>query len=386
MGARPEAQGAGAAAAGRRRGRLKVYLGFAAGVGKTYTMLEDAHRVRRAGVDVVIGYVEPHERPETMALLQGLEAVPPRRVERAGATFAEMDLDAVLRRAAEVVLVDELAHTNAPGSRNAKRYEDVREVLAGGSDVWTTVNIQHLASLGDQVAAVTHVRQRETLPDSFLADEAGEIVLVDLSVEELRARIAEGKVYPRSRAGAALEGFFRPERLTPLREIAMREAARWIEGRRVQEAGGPDSPLLEAVAPVAERLLVLAAGRPGDERIVRRGWRLARSLQCDVEVVQVVPAGEEAGPGAASLRDVCAALAVPLHTVPAPPGRHGIGEAVAAYVRAQRATHIVAGAARDRRLPWRGSTLQEIMDRLPWVDFIVVGDPSRQAGSEGAGP
>ena len=385
-GARSDTEGTLGNAAASRRGRLKVYLGFAAGVGKTYTMLEDAQRVRGAGVDVVVGYVEPHERPETAALLQGLEVVPPRQVQRAGAAFAEMDLEAVLLRRADVVLVDELAHTNPPGVRNAKRYEDVRDILAGGSDVWTTVNIQHLASLGDQVAAVTHVRQRETLPDSFLASEASEIVLVDLSVEELRARIADGKVYPRSRIGAALEGFFRAERLTPLREIAMRETARWIEDRRVHEAGGPSSPLRESVAPVADRLLVLAAGRPGDERIVRRGWRLARSLQCDVEVVHVVPAGEEDGPGAAALREICAALALPLHQVPAPPGRHGIGEAVAAYVRSARATHIVAGPARDRRLPWRGSTLQEIMDRLPWLDFIVVGDPSRQARSEGAGP
>lgn len=371
---------------GHRAGRLKVYLGFAAGVGKTYTMLEDAHRAAAAGADLVVGYVEPHLRPETTALLAGLEAVPTRHVVRAGTTFEDLDLDAVLRRHAQVVLVDELAHTNQPGSRNAKRYEDVREILAAGSDVWTTVNVQHLASLGDQVAAITHVRQRETLPDSFLFKEADEVILVDLPPEELRRRIAEGRVYPEGRIEAALGGFFREDRLTPLRELALRETARLIEGRRVDEAGGTDSPLLAAVAPVADRVLVLAAGRPGDERVVRQGWRIARSLQCEADVLHVSPDGEPPGPRLAELREVCAALALPLRVERAATGRHGVGEAVAAFVRRHRITHVLAGAARDRRLPWRGSTLQEIMDRLPWVDFIVVGDPARRFDPEGAGP
>ena len=359
-----------------------MYLGFAAGVGKTYTMLEDAQRARVAGVDIVVGYVEPHARPETQALLEGLEVVPPRRVPIAGATFAEMDLEAVLARRARVVLVDELAHTNLPGSVHAKRFEDVRTILAAGSDVWTTVNVQHLESLNDQVAAVTHVRQRETLPDAFLSQEADEIVTVDLPPEELRERIRQGKVYPRERIGAALEGFFRQEHLTALREMALREMARLIEGRRVDSAGGADSPLAPGVAPVADRLLILAAGRPGDERLVRRGWRMARSLQCEAEVLHVVPAGAEASPGLAELEQICQTLQVPLRLEPAPGIRYAIGECIAAYARQRRVTHVMAGAARDRRLPWRGSTLQEIMDRLPWVDFIVIGDPSR-APSEG---
>ena len=372
------------APSGSERGRLKVYLGFAAGVGKTYTMLEDAQRARAAGVDVVVGYVEPHARPDTQALLQGLEIVSPRPVHRAGATFAEMDLEAVLARRARVVLVDELAHTNLPGSVHVKRFEDVRAILGAGSDVWTTLNIQHLESLNDQIAALTHVRQRETLPDAFLGQEADEIVTVDLPPEELRLRIRQGKIYPHERVEAALDGFFRAEHLTALREIALREVARLIEDRRVDSAGGADSPLASAVAPVADRLLILAAGRPGDERVVRRGWRLARSLQCEAEVLHVLPAGSGTADRLGELREICATLQVPLHLEPAPAMRYAVGETIAAYARSRRITHVITGASRDRRLPWRGSTLQEIMDRLSWVDFTVIGDPSRAPG-EGEG-
>ncbi len=376
----------GTASLGRERGHLKVYLGFAAGVGKTYTMLQDAQRARAGGADIVVGYVEPHTRPATTALLDGMEIVPPRRVERAGAVLQEMDLDAVLARRAKIVLVDELAHTNAPGSQHAKRFEDVREILAHGSDVWATLNIQHLESLNDQVAAITYVRQRETLPDALLTEEADEVVAIDLPPEELRERIAQGHVYPRERIPAALDGFFRQERLTALREVALREMARVIEGHRVAEAGGGDSPRSSAVHPVADLLLILTAGRPGDERIVRQGWRLARSLQCGAEVLHVRPEGVRDDPQRIEeLRQICALLSLPLLVIPATARRYGVGEAVAAHARRHRVTHVLAGAARDRRLPWRGSTLQEIMDRMPWADFTVVGDPSRRFDEDGPG-
>lgn len=353
-----------------------MFLGFAAGVGKTYTMLEEAQRARAAGVDVVVGYIEPHDRPETRALLQGLEEVPPRQVVRGGTTFAELDVPAVCRRRAAVVLVDELAHTNPPGSTHAKRYEDVRAIVAAGCDVWTTMNVQHLESLNDQVSAITGTRQRETLPDAFLREEADEVVVVDLPPEELRARIREGRVYPRHRVAAALDGFFRTEHLTALRELALRELARTIEDRR-GDGSAITPPAVSSQ--VADRLVVLAAGRSGDERIVRQGWRVGRSLQCETAVLHVVPEGAATDGGRlAELRQVCANLVLPLRIEQAAGGRHGVGDAVANYVRAHRVTHVLAGAARDRRLPWRGSTLQEIMDRLPWVDFIVVGDPSRR--------
>ena len=347
-------------------------------------MLEDAQRAHRAGADVVVGYVEPHARPETQALLRGLEVVPPRQVAVGGATLGEMDLDAVLARRARIVLVDELAHTNLPGSPHTKRFEDVRAILRAGSDVWATLNVQHLESLNDQVAAVTHVRQRETLPDAFLSQETDEIVAIDLPPEELRERIRQGKVYPRERVEAALEGFFRVERLTSLREIALRETARLIEDRRVDSAGGPDSPVAPAVPSLGDRLLILAAGWPGDERVVRRGWRLARSLQCEAEVLHVPHGDAHSAERLAELERICDTLRIPLRVLPAPAGRGGLEQAVAAHARRSRVTHVLAGAARGRRPPWRPSILQAIMERLPWVDFIVIGDPSRAPG-EGEG-
>ena len=359
-----------------------MYLGFAAGVGKTYTMLEDAQTAVRAGVDVVVGYVEPHARPATMALLEGLAVVPPLEVSRGSAVLRELDLDSVLARGARVVLVDELAHSNAPGCRHAKRYEDVREILASGADVWTTVNIQHLASLNHHVAAITHVRQRETIPDSVLTEEADEVVTVDLPPEELRERIAQGRVYPRERIAAALDGFFRQDRLAALRELALREVAHVVEDRRVGRLGGAESLLAPQVETVADHLLILAAGRPGDDRIIRRGWRMARRLQCAAEVMHVVVEGtREAAERLEEVRALCAFLSLPLQVATAS-GRRGIGAAVAAFARQHRVTHVLAGAARDRRLPWRGSTLQEIMDKLSWVDFIVVGDPARRGPDE----
>ncbi len=340
-------------------------------MGKTYAMLEDAQRARAAGTDVVVGYVEAHDRPETAALLVGLEVVPPRRVAVGGTTLPEMDLEAVLARRARIVLVDELAHTNLPGSVHTKRYEDVRALLAAGADVWTTLNVQHIVSLHDQVAAIAGVHQRETVPDTVLR-EADEVVVVDLPPEELRARIEQGKVYPRQRVRAALEGFFREETLAALRELVLREMAQVVEGRRVRsaaQAGRLDS------APVADRLLILAAGRPGDERLVREGWRLARSLQCEAAVLHVQADG--VAPALEELRATCEALSLPLRIERARPGRHGVGETVAAIAREGRITRLLAGGTRDRRLPWRGSTLQEIMDRLPWADFVVIGDPAR---------
>lgn len=371
----------------RTRGRLKVYLGFAAGVGKTYTMLEDAAAARRSGTDIVVGYVEAHARPDTLALLAGLEVVPTREVSHGGASFREMDLDAVLARAARVVLVDELAHSNTPESRHAKRYQDVAAILDAGSDVWTTLNVQHIESLNDQVAALTHVRQRETLPDTVLT-QADEIIIVDLPVAELQERIRQGKVYRPERIRAALEGFFREEHLTALRELVLREMVQLVEERRLATAGAGRSPVGAAVPVVADRLLVLAAGRPGDERLIREGWRLARSLQCPVDVLHVRPDASSADDRAVTeLRAACASLMLPLRVASAPPGRHAVGAAVARLARAARVTRVVAGATRDRRLPWRGSTLQEIMDRLPWADFVVLGDPARwpQDGRPGDG-
>jgi two-component system sensor histidine kinase KdpD len=235
----------------RVRGRHRILLGMAAGVGKSFRMLLEGKQALDAGTDVVIGYLEPHDRPETARLAEGLEVVPRRRIRHGSVTLEEMDVDAVVRRAPQVALIDELAHTNADGSRNAKRYEDIDEVLAAGIDVTSTVNIQHLESLNDVIVELTGVRVRETFPDRVL-DEADQVVLVDLTPEELQLRLQTGKVYPGSEVDRALTNFFRAENLAALRELALREMAEDVETRRHPTVLDPTGE-----RPLAERILAL---------------------------------------------------------------------------------------------------------------------------------
>jgi two-component system, OmpR family, sensor histidine kinase KdpD len=209
------------------RGRLKIFLGYAAGVGKTYAMLEAAHQRKEEGVDLVVAYVETHGRAETEAMLQDLEIIPRKQVEYRGVILPEMDVDAVLARRPQLALVDELAHANAPGSRHPKRHQDVEELIANGIDVYTTLNVQHLESLNDVVAQITGVTVRETIPDGVI-DQATELELIDLPPDELLQRLQEGKVYVPEQAARAIQKFFRAGNLTALRELTMRRAAdRW---------------------------------------------------------------------------------------------------------------------------------------------------------------
>ena len=233
-------------------GKLKVFLGAAPGVGKTYAMLNAARELRKQGGDVVVGLVETHGRPETEALLEGLEVLPRRRFEYKGKSFDELDLDALLRRKPKVALVDELAHTNAPGARHERRYQDIAELLDAGIDVFTTVNVQHLESLNDVVEQITGVRVRETVPDSFL-DRMRDIVLVDLPPRELIERLRQGKVYVPERAQAALQAFFSPSNLAALRELAMHTAADRVD------------------ADLREHLLAHGAGPGAADRAPRAG-------------------------------------------------------------------------------------------------------------------
>src|SRR5579884_736058 len=218
----------------QQRGRLKVYLGFAAGVGKTYEMLQEGQRLKKQGVDVVIGIIETHGRADTAALIGDLEQVPRKRIEYRGVVLEELDIDALLKRKPQVALVDELAHTNAPGSRNAKRYQDVQELLSAGIHVISTLNIQHLESLYDIVERCTGVRVKERLPD-YVLGLADQIVNVDLSAEDLRERLQAGKIYPAERVPTALESFFTQANLTRLRELAMGEIAHVLDRRRQQQ-------------------------------------------------------------------------------------------------------------------------------------------------------
>jgi two-component system sensor histidine kinase KdpD len=263
-------------------GRYRIFLGMAAGVGKTYRMLAEAQAEAEAGRDVVIGLVETHGREATIEQTSGLEQVPRRRVGYRGVHLEEMDLPGILARRPELCLIDELAHTNAPGLEHPKRYEDIQDVLASGIDVFSTVNVQHLESLNDQVAELTGVKVRETVPDEELA-KADEIVLVDLPPEDLIARLQACKVYPQARIEPALNGFFRLENLRSLREVALRQLAETVEDRRVDEP------------PIAERLLAFVSLDERDERVVRRAWRSAQRLggELDVLVVAKEPSAEQ---------------------------------------------------------------------------------------------
>jgi two-component system sensor histidine kinase KdpD len=287
---------------GARRGRLKVYLGYAAGVGKTYRALEDAQSLRQQGVDVVIGYFEPHGREDTIAKTECLESIARRTLVYAGAQFQEMDTDAILRRKPAVALVDEFAHTNVPGCRRVKRWEDVRALLDAGIDVITTMNVQHLESLNDQVWHVTGVRVRETVPD-WVVDEADEVVFVDLTPGALRNRLERGVVYGTEKARRAMENFFVETNLTALREMAMRHTAHEVEEKLAaapasQPSGaagalsaGIGTPSGTLPAGRKERILICLTGSPSSAMLIRRGKRVADYLQADCLAIHVARNG-----------------------------------------------------------------------------------------------
>jgi len=255
-------------------GHYKIFLGMAAGVGKTYRMVAEARAQAENGRDVVVGLLETHGRAETQAIAEGLELLPRRRVAYRDVRLEEMDLPGILARAPELCLIDELAHTNAPGVEHPKRYDDIADVRAAGIDVYSTVNVQHLESLNDQVAELTGVRVRETVPDEELA-KADEVVLIDLPPEDLVTRLRDGKVYDPGRVPAALNGFFRVENLRALREVALRQVAETVEARRV------DAP------PIAERLLAFVGLDEAGERVVRRAARSASRLGGVLDVLVV---------------------------------------------------------------------------------------------------
>lgn len=271
-----------------KRGRLKVYIGSAAGVGKTYQMLEEAHALQKRGVDVALAFIEPHGRLDTTSLIEGLEVISRRRVEYRGVAVEEMDLDATLKRRPQVVIVDELAHTNAPFCRNKKRYQDVLELLQAGINVICAFNVQHLESLNEMVKQATGVVVRETVPDSILK-RADQVVDIDLAVEDLIDRLKAGKIYAPDKVGWALENFFQPEKLAVLREIALREVAESVD-RSVsgKSANGPTDDAARRAA-ASERVMVCLPTRPPPHgaMLLRQGSRLAGRLNTDWFVVHV---------------------------------------------------------------------------------------------------
>ena len=349
------------------RGRLKVFFGACAGVGKTFTMLEAAHRQAAAGVDVVVGYVEPHARPETMALLEGLESLPVRQVEYRGAKLVEFDLDAALARKPQLILVDEFAHTNAHGSRHAKRWQDVMELLEAGIDVYTTLNVQHVETLNDVVAQFSGVRVRETVPDTIF-DQADEVELVDLPPDELLQRLAEGKVYVPERAAAAMRSFFQKGNLVALRELALRRMAERVnvQAESYRHEG--------AVVPTAERLLVCVGPSPFSARLVRSAARMAMSLRCPWLAVSVEKPGARTSQEAQDRVWANMRMASLLGAETATLTGSNIAQEILAYAKARNVTKVIVGKPSHPR--WRdwlhGSLVYEIVRQCGPVDVHVI--------------
>jgi two-component system sensor histidine kinase KdpD len=354
------------------RARLRVYIGSAAGVGKTYKMLEEAHLLKKQGVDVCIGFIEPHGRMETAALIGDLERIPLRKIDYRGSVFEEMNVEAIINRRPVIVLIDELAHTNVPGSKNRKRYEDVLEVLNAGISVITAVNVQHLESLNDAVARITGVRVRETIPDCFLK-RADEVVDVDVSVETIRTRLRQGKIYPVEKIQQALNNFFRKGNLSALRELALRQVA--VD----QAAKSQDYRQREGLehAAIPEKVMVAIASRGSAKRILRVGSRIAGRLASDWFAVYVETPNEE--PGKIKVEDELAlkenidfaedlgARIVKLK------GRHAANELID-FARREGITHVVFGqSARSRwDLLIHGSVINRFLHEVRDATVQVV--------------
>jgi two-component system sensor histidine kinase KdpD len=368
------------------RGRLRVVIGMAAGVGKTYRMLVEGRVEKDAGRDVVIGLLETHKRVETARVAEGLEVIPRRKVTYRGTELEEMDLPGILARAPEVCLIDELAHTNAPGVEHPKRYEDVEDVLNAGIDVLTTLNVQHLESLNDQVAELSGVRVRETIPDALLG-RADEVVVVDLTPEELLERLRAGKVYPAERIDAALNNFFRIENLSALREVALRQVAEEVGQRRFAAAvnigSRGESMASDAPQAVSERLLALVEPYPGAQRLVRRAWRSAQRLGADLDMLWVRPPGtlsEEQERSLTALRQLASLLGARLIVEES----DAVAKTVADVARRQRTTYILMGRSRPARGLTRLRTplSQQLLDLLPGVDVRIVADRAQRPTEE----
>jgi two-component system, OmpR family, sensor histidine kinase KdpD len=368
--------------------RHRVFLGMAAGVGKTYRALQELRGEYEAGRDALIGYLEPHARAETEAQSEGLPRLPRRRVSHRDVVLDELDLPGLLARRPEICLIDELAHTNAPGLEHEKRYEDVADALRAGIDVLSTVNVQHLESLNDQVAELTGVRVRETFPDSVLA-AADEVVLVDLAPAALIARLRAGKVYPSAHVPGALSGFFRLENLEALREVALRQVAEDVEAKRLRtDIVAPREDRLATTSvpqAVAERLLALVSPKPTSQRVLRRAWRSAQRLGGELDVLTVVPPGRQLDADVQeqlrALRHVGSALGA--HVIVEE--GDDVAEIAARVARERHSTYVlmgVPGVPRGLRRLRRPLT-QRLLDRLPGIDLRIVADRGKRQWSAG---
>jgi len=352
--------------------RLRIYIGAAPGVGKSYTMLEDAHAFKREGLDIIVGFIETHGRAETEAKIGELEVVPRRHVEYRGVVLEELDAEAVIRRNPKICVVDELAHTNTAGSRHAKRYEDVLDILNAGIDVMTAVNIQHLETLNDAVGRVTGVRVRETVPDTFL-DRADEVVNVDVTVQELQSRLRQGKIYRPEKVEQALTNFFRETNLSTLRELALRAVADEVgekaASRRQREGLEP--------ALIPERVMVCMSSNADAPRVLRTGARIAGRLGARWYAVYVETPREAPGKIAASDRDALhrnVGLAESLGATVVRVRADKPADGLIAFAKREGITHVIFGqSARTRwEIVLKGSTLNRFLEEVRDAAVQVV--------------
>jgi two-component system sensor histidine kinase KdpD len=356
----------------RDRPRLRLYVGAAPGVGKTYEMLQEAHALRARGLDVVVGFVETYGRRDTEAQVKDLEVIPRRKIEYRGVTLEDMDVEAIVRRAPRVCVVDELAHTNVPGSRREKRYQDVLDLLDAGIHVMAAVNIQHLETLNDAVERATGIRVRETVPDTFLA-RADEVVNVDVTVEELRNRLREGKIYRPEKVEQALTNFFRKGNLSTLRELALRAVADQVGDKaasyRAREGLEP--------ALIPERVMVCMSSNRLAPRVIRNGARIAGRLGARWYAVYVETPRESdrrIDPADAEALQQNIRLAESLGATVVRVKADGVADGLVAFARREGVTHVVFGqSARSRwELLWHGSTLDRFLGGVPDAAVQVV--------------
>jgi len=365
------------------RGRLKIYLGYAAGVGKTYQMLEEAQDMKRQGRDVVIGYFEPHGRKDTISRTEGLEFVPRSKSEYRGTLFEEMDTGAILARRPEVCVVDEFPHSNIPGSAREKRWQDVQALLDTGIDVLTTMNIQHLESLNDQVCRITGVRVRETIPD-WVMQQADQVVMVDLTPRALLNRLARGVVYPPDKAAEALKNFFQESTLVALRELALRQTAHEVEIRQVDynspgfQIAPEDGDVGDEPPRSQERILILVTPDPSTAMLIRRGKRVADYLHADCFAVAVQDDGTADESASAVERHLN--FARNLHIEARLLGGHDVAKTVVEFARLNGVTQLfLARSSEGRWAAFGGRNLVQQVVRLARdMQVIIVADRSRQ--------
>jgi two-component system sensor histidine kinase KdpD len=367
------------------RGRLKIYLGYAAGVGKTYQMLEEARQLKQRGVDIVIGYFEPHGRQDTIKMTEGLEAIPRRLIEYRGSKFEEMDTEAVLQRHPQVCVVDEFPHTNVPGAERAKRWEDVLALLDAGIDVLTTMNVQHIESLNDQIFEITGVRVRETIPD-WLLKEADEVVMVDLTPRALLNRLVRGVVYSSDKARQAVENFFKEPTLVALRELALRQTAHEVDVRQPdREIKGPvtatgGSRSVRNGKAANERILIYVTEEPTSAALIRRGRRVADFLQAECMAAAVIRKAETSELPAAQREALERQLAFArsLHIETRVVQGDDDAKTLVDFARLHQVTHIFLARPLDRpRLRLRRNLIQDVVRRAGDMQVTVVAQRSR---------